>query len=90
MAQSNKAPGLDGLPTGIYKKYGQILLSELLEVINDALNTQKLPKSMQETTIIVILKLDKDPLKPEACRPIQYLSLPRRVLQIGYLVIFIL
>lgn len=60
---------MHGLPVEIYKIYGQTLLLELLEVLNEAYIKQELPKSMTETTIIVILKLDKDPLKPDSYRP---------------------
>lgn len=61
---------MDGLPVEIYKIYGQTLLPE---VLNEAYITQELPKSMTETIIIVILKSDKDPLKPDSYRPISYI-----------------
>lgn len=37
--QNNKAPGMDGLSVEIYKLYGQILIPELLEVLNEACHT---------------------------------------------------
>lgn len=55
---------MDGLPTEIYKKCDKILLLELLEVLNDAFQKQRLPESMQEMIIIVIPKQGKDPMLP--------------------------
>lgn len=50
---SQKAPGPDGLPIEIYKKYGDMFLPKLLQVFNGAMGEGKLPCSMMEATIIV-------------------------------------
>lgn len=67
---NNKAPGPDGLPGEIYKKYGDALLPELLDVFNYAMEVGSLPPSMNEAIIIVLLKPDKDPSNPDSYRPI--------------------
>lgn len=79
-APNNKAPGLDGLPSEVYKYYGDILLPELLKVLNHAWETFKLPDSMNEACIIVLLKPDKDPLAPESYRPISLLNSDAKIL----------
>lgn len=42
----------------VYKYYGDILLPELLKVLNHAWEPFKLPDSMNEACIIVLLKPD--------------------------------
>lgn len=59
---NQKSPGLDGLPTEIYKRYESILLPKLLEVLNWAASEGRLPSSMTEATIIVLPKEGIDPL----------------------------
>lgn len=67
-----KTPGPDGLPNLIYREYGEIMLPELLQVLNEAMEKEKLPVSMTEVTII-IPKEGKDPLQPTSYRPIPLL-----------------
>lgn len=38
---SNKEPGIDELPSEIYNIYGEVLLSELLEVLNELFRSSK-------------------------------------------------
>lgn len=71
---NNKASGLDGLPGKIYKKYGDVLLPELLDVFNYAIEGSILPPSMNEVVIIVLLKADKDPSNPDSYHPISLLN----------------
>lgn len=50
---NHKTPGPDGLPNEVYKEYGDIMLPELLQVLNEAKENKKLPVSMTEATIII-------------------------------------
>lgn len=77
---NNKSPGPDGLPTEIYKSYGEILLPELLKVFNWAKERGKLPPSMTEAIIIVLHKEGKDPLEPGSYRPISLLCSDVKIL----------
>lgn len=43
---NNKSPGSDGLSVELYKRYRDILLPQLLQVFQDAMNKPSLPRSM--------------------------------------------
>lgn len=77
---NNKAPGPDGLPIEIYKKYGGLLLPELLKTMQDAFETTILPPSMREATVVVLPKPGKDPLLPDSYRPISLLAVDIKIL----------
>lgn len=65
----------DGLPGEIYKKYEDILLPELLDVITSWRWVHyPPPPSINEAVIIVLLKPDKDPSNPDSYRPISLLT----------------
>lgn len=51
---NNKAPGLDGLKSEMYKTFGSFLLLELLEVLNSAYDSHLLPDAMNKAGIVVI------------------------------------
>lgn len=71
---NNKSPGTDGLPGENYKAFGELLLPKMLGVFNAAFDVGKLPESMNEAIIIVLLKPDKDPVNLESYRPISLLT----------------
>lgn len=77
---NNKAPGLDGLPSEVYKQYGDVLIPEYLKVLNQACKSFKFPDSMNDTCIIVLPKPDKDLLTPESYRPISLLNSDVKIL----------
>lgn len=77
---NHKAPGPDGLPNKIYREYGEIMLPELLQVLNEAMEKDKLPVSMTEAAIIIIPKEGKDPLQPLSYRPISLLCVDVKLL----------
>lgn len=70
---NNKSPGLDGLPNELFKKCCDVLLPWLLEVFQHSAITGRLPTTMQEALIIVLLKPGKDPFLPKSYRPISLL-----------------
>lgn len=71
---NNKTPGPDGLPGETYQKYGDVLLLDLLEVFNHAMEVGFLPPSMNEAVISLLPKPGKDPTSPDAYRPISLLT----------------
>lgn len=77
---NQKAPGPDGLPAELYKKYGEVLLPQLVEVLNGAVMEGKLPMSMTEATIIILLKEGKNPLDAASYRPISLLCTDVKIL----------
>lgn len=54
---NSKAPGVNGLPIEIYKKYSEGLLPALLNMLNEAFSMGRLPDSMGEAVIIVIVNI---------------------------------
>lgn len=82
--QSVKQAGVksgDGQKTGpeIYKRYGEVLLPELLKTLGWALTNGRLPTSMSEATIVVIPKEGKDQLEA-SYRPISLLCSDVKIL----------
>lgn len=59
-----KAPGDEGIPMEVYTTYGETILPRLLEVFNASVDAGHLPASMSRVNIILLLKLDKDPVRP--------------------------
>lgn len=78
--QNDKAPGADGLPAEVFKRYATQLILILLQVYNYAFETGRLPPSMSEALIIVLLKPGKDALSPDAYRPISLLTFDIKLL----------
>lgn len=77
---NSKAPGDDGLPMEIFKQYGGVVLPQLLKVLNSARGSQCLPESMTRASIILKLKLGKDPLVPRSYRPNSLLESDKKIL----------
>lgn len=78
--QNGKAPGADGLPSEVYKRYTAQLIPTLLRVYNEAFITGNLPPSMNEAIIIVLLKPGKNALSPDSYRPISLLTFDVKLL----------
>lgn len=55
-----KSPGPDGLPAETYRRYGKVLLPELLGILNRSATEGKLPTSMMDSTIVVIHKKGRE------------------------------
>ena len=77
---NSKAPGNDGLPIELYKKFSGVLLPELLHTLEDAFELGALPRSMYEAVVVVILKPGKDPEKNDSYRPISLLNTDLKIL----------
>lgn len=59
-----------GLPSEVYGRYVKQMLPTLLKVYNGALESGKLPQSMNEAIIVVLLKPGKDAMLADSYRPI--------------------
>ena len=64
---------MDGIPSEFYKKFVEELSPEILKTFNATIDTGKLPTSMTESIITLILKKGKDPLECGSYRPISLL-----------------
>lgn len=62
-----KAPGDDGIPIEVYKRYAGCILLQFLEVFNDALQQKCLPPSL---TRAIVIQLFKPGMDPTSYRPI--------------------
>ncbi|CAH2315889.1 Hypothetical predicted protein, partial [Pelobates cultripes] len=58
---SSKSPGVDGLPKECYKRFGDILAPQLLQVFHRANELGSLPPELLLATVITIPKLEKTP-----------------------------
>lgn len=78
--QSNKSPGPDGYTTEFYKTFSTVLAPMLVRVFNDAHLRGRLPPTLSEASITLLLKKDKDPLLCGSCRPISLLNVDLKIL----------
>lgn len=78
--QSGKSPGPDGLSVEFYKEFPDILIEPLLEMFNDSLAKNTLPRSLREANISLILKKGKNPDDCASYRPISLLNVDQKIL----------
>ena len=77
---SSKAPGLDGFTAEFFKEYAEELSPLLLQVYCEALDDGRLPPTLSEALISLILKKDKDPLDCRSYRPISLIGCDSKIL----------
>lgn len=65
----DKAPGLDGYNSGFYKATWEILGDDVVRAVSQFLETSKMLKSWNNTTITLITKIS-NPMHPRDFRPI--------------------
>ena len=70
---NNKSPGPDNLPAEFYKEFTYLILTELTEVFNEAIDQGALPGRMLEGEISLLYK-KKDPRDIRNYRPITLLN----------------
>ena len=78
--QSGKAPGPDGFPIEFYKLFSHKLVPILNSLFKEIISVGKLPLTMTQATISVLLKKDKDPLECGSYRPISLLCCDYKIL----------
>ena len=69
--QSEKCPGF---PIEFYKTFFDKLAPILIEMFDESFNSLKLPPTLNQASISLILKKNKDPLSRSNYRPIRLLS----------------
>lgn len=78
--QSGKAPGPDGFPIDFYKKFSAQLAPLLLGMFNESLEQGRLPESLNEATITLLLKPGRDASKCGSYRPVSLLNSDFKIL----------
>ena len=77
---SGKAAGPDGFPIEFYKACAEKLVPILGSVYEEAFTAKKLPETMTQANIAVLLKKDRDPLDCGSYRPISILCCDYKIL----------
>jgi hypothetical protein len=76
---SGKAPGIDGIPSEVLKNGGQLLRTELLNLFNACLSSEKIPQDF-DATIVTIYKRKGDRAECGNHRGISLLAIAGKVL----------
>ncbi|CAJ0951192.1 unnamed protein product [Ranitomeya imitator] len=76
---SGKAPGPDGFPIELYRKYRDILAPLLLRVFQGVCERGSMPDTFYEANIILLKKEGKDPLECGSYRPISLVNVDYKV-----------
>ncbi|CAH1250094.1 Hypp8765 [Branchiostoma lanceolatum] len=71
--KNNKAAGLDDILCEQIKHFGPLALQWLLDMLNQSLCTNRIPKIWRKSRVIALLKPGKDPSIPKNYRPISLL-----------------
>jgi hypothetical protein len=75
-----KSPGLDGFPIDFYRSFLPKLIEPLCSMFNYAIETEKLPDTLDQALITVLSKPGKDPLLCGSYRPISLLNTSYKIL----------
>lgn len=78
--QSGKCPGPDGFPVEFYRCFQNKLALVLIDMFNESFMTVKFPPTLNQASISLILKKDKDPLSCSSYRPISLLNVDFKIL----------
>lgn len=79
-SQTGRAPGPDGFPIEFYREFSPKLTPILKSVYDESLANGKLPQTLTQATISVLLKKGKDPLQCSSYRPISLLCCDYKIL----------
>ncbi|XP_075700942.1 uncharacterized protein LOC142665212 [Rhinoderma darwinii] len=75
-----KSPGPNGNPIEVHCKYAEHVVPGMHSMFTHSLEMASLPESLNDATIVVLLKSDKDPLDCGSYRPISLLNSDYKVL----------
>lgn len=77
---TGKCPGPDGFPVEFYKLFFDKLAPALIEMFNESYSKMKLPPTLNQASISLLLKKDKDALNCSSYRPISLLNVDFKLL----------
>lgn len=77
--KSGKAPGPDGIPAELYKKFSHILIPFLHRMFKQAQLDGNLPPTLTQATVTVLHKKGKDELNVGSYRPISLLNIDYKI-----------
>lgn len=80
LMQCNKAPGPDGFPLDFYKKFSTQIAPLLFDMYNESFQQGCLPASLNQASISLLLKKNKDPTLCSSYRPISLLNADVKIL----------
>ena len=78
--QNGKSPGPDGFPSEFFKKFWHKLAPLLLDMFNESFELGRLPQTLNQASISLLLKKGKDPLACSSYRPISLLNVDFKLL----------
>lgn len=78
--QNGKCPGPDGYPVEFYKKFLDKLAPMMIDMYFESFDSLKLPQTLNQASISLILKKNKDPLHCTSYRPISLLNVDFKIL----------
>lgn len=77
--KNNSTPGIDGFTIEFYKAFIE-LAPQLVQLFNYVIQMEVIPSSWNQAKIVLIPKLDKDPMMVESYRPISLLNMDYKYL----------
>lgn len=78
--QNGKTPGPDGFTAEFFKLFSASIAPALQEMYNESFSEGRLPPTLSEASISLLLKRDKDPLLCGSYRPISLLNVDLKIL----------
>lgn len=78
--RTGKCPGPDGFPIEFNRTFLNKSAPILIDIFNESFLLSKLPRTLMQPTIPLILKRDRDPLLAASYRPISLLSVDLKLL----------
>lgn len=77
---SGKAPGPDEFGCKFYKAFHEKVVPLMLRMVTDSIKNMRLPSSLNEADICLLLKKGKDETDPASYRPISLLNCDHKVI----------
>uniref|UniRef100_A0A671TVY8 Reverse transcriptase domain-containing protein n=1 Tax=Sparus aurata TaxID=8175 RepID=A0A671TVY8_SPAAU len=78
--QNRKSPGPDGFTVEFFKAYSMLLVPILVRMFNDSFTEGRLPATLYEASISLLLKKDRDPTSCGNYRPVSLLNVDCKIL----------
>ena len=78
--QNGKTPGPDGFTVEFFKLFSATIAPALQRMYNESFAGDRLPSTLSEASISLLLKCDKDPLLCGSYRPISLLNVDLKIL----------